>query len=103
LHSNTFEGIAFSLNSILGIEVFVEAVGLGKGKDDLTEFVTEQSKPNQALTLLEIAYMQRFVITRFRRYNKVILRRIAFSRKLCVASFAWKRMTLKAAKGCQES
>jgi hypothetical protein len=44
LHSNTFEGIAFSLNSILGTEVFVEAVGLGKGKDDLTEFVTEQSK-----------------------------------------------------------
>jgi hypothetical protein len=72
----------------------VEVVGLGKGKDDLTEFVTEQSKPNQALTLLEISYMQRLVITRFIRYNKVILRRMTFSRKLCVASFAWKRMTL---------
>jgi hypothetical protein len=61
----------------------VEAVGLGKGKDDLIQFVTEQSKPNQALTLLEIAYMQRLVITRFRRYNKVILRQMTFSRKLC--------------------
>jgi hypothetical protein len=67
----------------------VEAVRLGKGKDDLTEFVTEQSKPNQALTLLEIVYMQRLVITQFRRYNKVILRQMTFSRKLCVASFAW--------------
>jgi hypothetical protein len=81
----------------------VEAVGLGKAKDDLTEFVMEQSKPNKALTLLEIAYMQRLVITRFRRYNKVDLSRMTFSRKLCVASFAWKRMTLKEAKGCQDS
>jgi hypothetical protein len=40
----------FSLKSIVGTEVFVEAVGLGKGKDDLTQFVAEQSKPNQALT-----------------------------------------------------
>jgi hypothetical protein len=31
----------------------VEAVGLGKGKDDLTEFVTEQLKRNQALTLFK--------------------------------------------------
>jgi hypothetical protein len=50
-HSNTFEGIAFSLNSIIGTKVFVEAAGLGKGKGDLTEFVTDQSKPNQALSL----------------------------------------------------
>ncbi|KAK8458463.1 hypothetical protein SEVIR_3G382900v4 [Setaria viridis] len=40
----------FALKSIVGTEVFVEAVGVGKGKDDLTEFVTDQSKPNQALT-----------------------------------------------------
>jgi hypothetical protein len=81
----------------------VEAVGISKGKDDLTQFVTEQSKLIQALTLLDIAYMQRLIITRFRRYNKVILRKMTFSRKLCEASFAWKSMTLRAAKGCQES
>jgi hypothetical protein len=81
----------------------VEAVGLGKRNDDLTEFVTEQSKPNQALTLLEIAYLEKLVITQFRRYDKVILRQMTFYRKLCVPSFAWKRMTLRAAKGCEES
>lgn len=39
----------FSLISIVGTEVFVEAVGLGKG-DDLTKLVADQSKPNQAFT-----------------------------------------------------
>jgi len=41
----------FTLKSIVGAEVFVEAVGVGKGKHDLTGFVTDQSKPNQALTV----------------------------------------------------
>ena len=41
----------FALKSIVGTEVFVEAVGVGKGKHDLTGFVTDQSKPNQALTV----------------------------------------------------
>lgn len=39
----------FSLKSIVGTEGFVEAVGVGKGKHDLTGFVVDQSKPNQAL------------------------------------------------------
>jgi hypothetical protein len=39
----------FSLKSIVGTEVFVEAVGLGK-EDDLTKFVTDQSKPKQGFT-----------------------------------------------------
>jgi hypothetical protein len=50
----TFKEFVFFLKSIVGIEVFVEAVRLRKGKDDLTEFVTDQSKLNQDLTLIEI-------------------------------------------------
>jgi hypothetical protein len=41
----------FALKSIVGTEVFVEAVGVGKGKHDLTGFIMDQSKPNQALTV----------------------------------------------------
>lgn len=41
----------FALKSIVGREVFVEAVGVGKGKHDLTGFVMDQSKPNQALSV----------------------------------------------------
>lgn len=39
----------FSLKSIVGTDGFVEAVGVGKGKHDLTGFIMDQSKPNQAL------------------------------------------------------
>ncbi|OEL27877.1 hypothetical protein BAE44_0011102 [Dichanthelium oligosanthes] len=38
----------FALKSIVGTEVFVEAVGVGKGKHDLTGFIMDQSKPNHA-------------------------------------------------------
>ncbi|CAN6289461.1 unnamed protein product [Urochloa humidicola] len=41
----------FTLKSIVGTEVFVEAVGVGKGKHDLTGFIMDQSKPNQALSV----------------------------------------------------
>lgn len=41
----------FSLKSTVGAETFVEAVGVGKGKHDLTGFITDQSKPNQALSV----------------------------------------------------
>ncbi|CAL4922629.1 unnamed protein product [Urochloa decumbens] len=41
----------FTLKSIVGTEVFVEAVGVGKGKHDLTGFVMDQAKPNQALSV----------------------------------------------------
>ncbi|CAL5092774.1 unnamed protein product [Urochloa decumbens] len=41
----------FALKSIVGTEVFVEAVGVGKGKHDLTGFVMDQSEPNQALSI----------------------------------------------------
>ncbi|CAN6295119.1 unnamed protein product [Urochloa humidicola] len=41
----------FALKSIVGTDFFVEAVGVGKGKHDLTGFVMDQSKPNQALSV----------------------------------------------------
>ncbi|XP_008658768.1 uncharacterized protein [Zea mays] len=41
----------FSLKSTVGAETFVEAVGVGKGKHDLTGFIMDQSKPNQALSV----------------------------------------------------
>ncbi|CAL4898357.1 unnamed protein product [Urochloa decumbens] len=41
----------FALKSIVGTEVFMEAVGVGKGKNDLTGFVLDQSEPNQALSV----------------------------------------------------
>ncbi|KAG8063382.1 hypothetical protein GUJ93_ZPchr0003g18617 [Zizania palustris] len=41
----------FDLKSSVGIEAFVEAVGIGKGKHDLTGFVSDQSKPNQVLSV----------------------------------------------------
>ena len=41
----------FHLKSVVGIEAFVEAVAIGKGKDDLTGFVLDTSKPNQVLSI----------------------------------------------------
>lgn len=41
----------FSLKSTVGAETFVEVVGVGKVKHDLTGFVTDQSKPNHALSV----------------------------------------------------
>jgi len=41
----------FSLKSTVGAETFVEAVGVGKGKHDLTGFIADQSKPNHALSV----------------------------------------------------
>ncbi|KAJ1297152.1 hypothetical protein BS78_01G356100 [Paspalum vaginatum] len=41
----------FALKSTVGTEAFVEAVGVGKGKHDLTGFVMDQSKPNQAISV----------------------------------------------------
>ncbi|CAN6352136.1 unnamed protein product [Urochloa humidicola] len=48
-HTSLMEFV-FALKSIVGTEVFVEAVGVGKGKHDLTGFVVDQSKTNQALS-----------------------------------------------------
>ncbi|CAL4905648.1 unnamed protein product [Urochloa decumbens] len=48
-HTSLMEFV-FTLKSIVGTEVLVEAVGVGKGKHDLTGFVVDQSKPNQALS-----------------------------------------------------
>ncbi|TVU47062.1 hypothetical protein EJB05_06642 [Eragrostis curvula] len=42
----SFEEFVFTLKSTVGPEAFVEAVGIGKGKLDLTGFVTDQSKPS---------------------------------------------------------
>ncbi|GJN06022.1 hypothetical protein PR202_ga23707 [Eleusine coracana subsp. coracana] len=42
----SLEEFVFALKSTVGTEAFVEAVGIGKGKHDLTGFVTDQSKPN---------------------------------------------------------
>ncbi|CAN6361519.1 unnamed protein product [Urochloa humidicola] len=41
----------FALKSVVGAEAFVEAVGVGKGKHDLTGFVMDQSKPNHGLSV----------------------------------------------------
>ena len=59
----------FTLKSIVGAEVFVEAVGVGKGKHDLTGFVTDQSKPNQALTVHSDLPTGRLFVAWFGRYN----------------------------------
>uniref|UniRef100_A0A0D9Z789 DUF7650 domain-containing protein n=1 Tax=Oryza glumipatula TaxID=40148 RepID=A0A0D9Z789_9ORYZ len=48
---NITNGFCFYLKSVVGIEVFVEAVAIGKGKDDLTGFVLDTSKPNQVLSI----------------------------------------------------
>ncbi|XP_062215618.1 uncharacterized protein LOC133916116 [Phragmites australis] len=51
-HSQTsLEEFVFALKSTVGTEAFVEAVGIGKGKRDLTGFVMDPSKPNQALSV----------------------------------------------------
>ncbi|GJN31444.1 hypothetical protein PR202_gb19844 [Eleusine coracana subsp. coracana] len=42
----SFEEFVSALKSTVGKEAFVEAVGIGKGKHDLTGFVTDQSKLN---------------------------------------------------------
>ncbi|CAM0909542.1 unnamed protein product [Alopecurus aequalis] len=44
----SLEDFVFSLKSTVGTEAFVEAVGIGKEKHDLTGFVLDPSKPNQA-------------------------------------------------------
>ncbi|XP_006651369.2 uncharacterized protein LOC102720970 [Oryza brachyantha] len=41
----------FNLKSTVGTEAFVEAVAIGKGKDDLTGFVMDPSKPNHVLSI----------------------------------------------------
>jgi hypothetical protein len=43
----SFEKFVFTLKSIVGTEAFVEAVGIGNGKDDLTRFVMDRSKPTK--------------------------------------------------------
>ncbi|XP_047072413.1 uncharacterized protein LOC124681560 [Lolium rigidum] len=47
----SLEDLVFSIKSIVGTEAFVEAVGIGKGKHDLTGFVLDPSKPNQVLSV----------------------------------------------------
>ncbi|XP_047055546.1 uncharacterized protein LOC124661710 [Lolium rigidum] len=47
----SLEDLVFSIKSIVGTEAFVEAVGIGKGKHDLTGFVQDPSKPNQVLSI----------------------------------------------------
>ncbi|KAM0919717.1 hypothetical protein ACQ4PT_008019 [Festuca glaucescens] len=47
----SLEDLVFSITSIVGTEAFVEAVGIGKGKHDLTGFVLDPSKPSQVLSV----------------------------------------------------
>ncbi|KAG8097286.1 hypothetical protein GUJ93_ZPchr0013g37897 [Zizania palustris] len=47
----SFVDFVFDLKSAVGTEAFVKAVGIGKGKHDLTGFVVDQSKPNQVLSV----------------------------------------------------
>ncbi|KAM0919716.1 hypothetical protein ACQ4PT_008018 [Festuca glaucescens] len=47
----SLEDLVFSIKSVVGTEAFVEAVGIGKGKHDLTGFVLDPSKPNQVLSV----------------------------------------------------
>uniref|UniRef100_A0A0D9VTY4 SANT domain-containing protein n=1 Tax=Leersia perrieri TaxID=77586 RepID=A0A0D9VTY4_9ORYZ len=47
----SLEDFVFDLKSVVGTEAFVEAVAVGKGKDDLTGFVMDPSKPNQVLSV----------------------------------------------------
>ncbi|KAL6902160.1 hypothetical protein ACP4OV_005036 [Aristida adscensionis] len=47
----TLEEFVFTLKSTVGVEAFVEAVGIGGGKRDLTGFIMDSSKSNQALSV----------------------------------------------------
>uniref|UniRef100_A0ACD5WY06 Uncharacterized protein n=1 Tax=Avena sativa TaxID=4498 RepID=A0ACD5WY06_AVESA len=47
----SLEDLVFAIKSIVGTEAFVEAVGISKGKDDLTGFVLDPSKRNQILSV----------------------------------------------------
>uniref|UniRef100_A0ACD5YLM7 Uncharacterized protein n=1 Tax=Avena sativa TaxID=4498 RepID=A0ACD5YLM7_AVESA len=47
----SLEDLVFAIKSIVGTEAFVEAIGIGKGKDDLTGFVLDPSKRNQILSV----------------------------------------------------
>jgi hypothetical protein len=47
----SLEDLVFSIKSIVGTEAFVEVVGIGKGKHDLTGFVLDPSKLNQVLSI----------------------------------------------------
>jgi hypothetical protein len=47
----SLENFVFAIKSIVGREAFVEAVGIGKGKHDLTGFVLDPSKTNQVLSV----------------------------------------------------
>ncbi|CAM0873162.1 unnamed protein product [Alopecurus aequalis] len=42
----SLEDLVFAIKSIVGTESFVEAIGIGRGKLDLTGFVLDPSKPN---------------------------------------------------------
>ncbi|KAE8816431.1 hypothetical protein D1007_06035 [Hordeum vulgare] len=47
----SLEECVFTLKSIIGPETFVEVIGIGKGKHDLTGFVQDISKTNKRLSL----------------------------------------------------
>jgi hypothetical protein len=47
----SLEDLVFAIKSIVGTEAFVEAVGIGKGKHDLTGYVLDPSKPNQVVSV----------------------------------------------------
>ncbi|XP_021742530.1 uncharacterized protein LOC110708653 [Chenopodium quinoa] len=46
----TLDEYVFSLKALVGIHGLVEAVGIGKGKEDLTTFILDGSKNSQILT-----------------------------------------------------
>uniref|UniRef100_A0ACD5YL23 Uncharacterized protein n=1 Tax=Avena sativa TaxID=4498 RepID=A0ACD5YL23_AVESA len=47
----SLEDLVFAIKSIVGTDAFVEVIGIGKGKHDLTGFVLDPSKPNQVLSV----------------------------------------------------
>ncbi|EMS60408.1 hypothetical protein TRIUR3_35205 [Triticum urartu] len=47
----SLEECVFTLKSTIGAETFVEVVGIGKGKHDLTGFVQDTSKTNKGLSV----------------------------------------------------
>lgn len=47
----SLEDFVFTLKSTAGTKAFIEVVGIGKGKHDLTGFVLDSSKPSQVLSV----------------------------------------------------